>query len=57
MTRIRTSLRVAFAAALVTMALGGCAMPDTGPDATPKQRENAEKQQMLQEMLEKGQRN
>ena len=57
MTRIRTSLRVAFAATLVTMTLGGCAMPDTGPDATPKQRENAEKQQMLQEMLEKGQRN
>lgn len=57
MNRIRTSLRVAFSATLVTMALGGCAMPDTGPDATAKQRENADKQLMLQDMLEKGQRN
>jgi hypothetical protein len=43
----------------MTLALTGCAGGSTGATTDPaaKQRANAEKQEQLQEMLEKGQRN
>jgi fructose-1,6-bisphosphatase/inositol monophosphatase family enzyme len=55
----RSALRDALAVALLFSALGGCAAAPSGSaaDASEKKRVNAEKQEALQEMLEKGQRN
>jgi hypothetical protein len=49
----------ALLAAATALAFGGCASeaPTTTTEPTARQRANAEKQQQLQEMLEKGQRN
>ena len=57
MKRIR-EFRCAAAAALLALVLTGCAggTSATTPEPTAKQRANAEKQEQLQEMLEKGQR-
>ena len=59
MNRKRETLGVAAVAAVIALALEGCAggAPGATTEPTPKQRANAEKQEQLQEMLEKGQRN
>jgi len=56
--RLRARLCVAVGVALAALALGGCATqaPGATTEPTAKQRANAEKQEQLQEMLEKGQR-
>jgi hypothetical protein len=58
MKRLRERLRAAVGMALAAWALGGCAAqaPGATSEPTAKQRANAEKQEQLQEMLEKGQR-
>ena len=57
--RLCDRLCVAVGVALATLALGGCAAqaPSATTEPTAKQRVNAEKQDQLQDMLEKGQRN
>lgn len=59
MTRIRRQIGVVVGAAVLILALGGCAAsaPGTASDPSAKQRANSERQEALQEMEKKGQRN